>query len=690
MGVYKMARIYSLCLTTENIKNREKMILYRIADLDGEELKKYVIQYDMSQDDFDSNTSFNRNPRTHKDNYEINNLRIWEWDTSSTKYAAKSSIAFYELINCYDIATLGRERIIDALKVGAAIPLYNNKKTLLVIGEDEYDYEVIEIDSNNVISRDGICKIKSSFNGSIDGFFLSKDDFINTESAVVYSADGKRMTPRLIYKYLKLPYSDFKLDALSVEEKLGLFINKEIKLNESFTRTQKKEVKNIFNEILKDYKIIDNFFKESGFNEEDLEDKISKISSIINDVLSEDNKWDKFSEAIIENIPILNKKFTKVASDRFAENNKEKIEKINLTIKDKEKRIDDLSEESKEYEETISNLIKARDKIQKDIIDNNKVLKDLDKASKNKIEEIKSDMAAFVSDISLIEALCGGTVNDLNSTFFTDHSTSIQDDIEVISDKNEFASILSNNLEIAGISKDNIEIVSKYITGTLIQRNSIYLVGTYSNNVADAISATYCGLKADVISVTSPRIDVDSMLNKIYKCSSSVVLIENIINLNENVALILSKVVKERILIFSSDITETLNFIPDSIFNNFNVLCLDYVSDRLVNEEFLYADALMVEFNKEYDNRTYKAVLEEVEKSLGDLMYSSLRKTVISELIAIIDLIGEKEGIYSLFICQTIPLLSIRKDYELIEEIVDLVQFSDKKTSHLRKIVGVI
>lgn len=682
-----MTKIYSLCLTTENLNNRENKILYRIADLNGEELEKYVSYADVLQDEFDNNS---RHPRTYRENYELNNLRIWEWDPSSKTYATKASIPFYELINCYDIATLGEERIIDALKEGVKIQLYNNKKTLLVIGEDKDDYKVIEIDSNNVISRDGISKIKTNFNGYINGFYLNKEDFLNTENVVVYSSEGKRLPPRIVYKYLKLPYPDFKLDTLDIKDKLELFINKEIKLNQSFTRIQKREVRSIFNEILKDYKIIENYFEESGFNEENLEEKIRNISSIINNVLSDDNKWDRFSEAMIENIPTLNKKFTKIANDRFVENNKEKIEKLNSVIKDKEQIIEGLSKKSEQCKDTIVKLIKERDNIENNIIDNNKTLKNLDIALKNKVEEIKSDMAAFVSEISLMELLGGGSVNHLNSSFFRENSTSIQDDIEVILDKNEFASILSINLEIAGIAKDNIDAVSKYITGTLIQKNSLYLVGTYSNHIADSISATYCGLKADVISVTNPSIDVDSILKKIYKCSSSVVVIENLLNLNEMVALLLSKIVKDKILIFSSDITETLNFIPQSILNSLNVLCLDYVCDKPLNKEFSYADASEVDFKKEYDNRTYKAAMEELEKSLGKLMNSRLQNSIMSELIAIIDQIGEKEGMYSLFLCETLPLLSIKKEEDSIEEVLNLVQLSDKKTSHLRKIVGLV
>lgn len=681
-----MTKVYSLCLTTENLNNRENKILYRIADLNGEELERYVSYEDMLQDDCTNNGS--RYPRTYRDNYELNNLRIWKWDPSTNKYATKSSIGFYELINFYDIATLGEERIIDALKSGVEIPYYNNKKSLLVIGEDKVDYKVIEIDSNNVISRDGIAKIKSNFNGYINGFFLNKEDFLTTENVVVYSSDEERLPHRVVYKYLKLPYADFKLDTLDINDKLGLFINKQIKINQSFTKVEKREIRNVFNEILGDYNIIDKFFEEYGFNEENIKDNIDNISLIIDNLLSDDNKWDKFSEGIIENIPTLNKKFIKLARHKFEEDNKAEIEKLNLAIKNKEKRIKELSKKLKEYDKAIVNVIKDRDNIEKKIIDRKKILNNLDLSINTKVEEIKGDMATFISDIALMEVLGSGVGYNLNSNFHIKNATLNKKDVELISDINEFSSILLINLEIAGVVKQNVNSMSKYITGTLIQNNNLYLVGTYSNDIANSISVTYCGMNADIISVINPSIDIDSILKKINKCISAVVVIENIVNSNENIALLLSKIVKNKILIFSSNITEILNFIPDSILNSLNVLCLDYLCHKPLDEVLLYADSSTVDFRKKYDSRTYKIAMEELEKSLGKLNHSRLQLSLRAELIAIMDEIGEKEGIYSWLLCEIIPLLLIKKDQDSINELLNLVQLSDKKTSYLRTIAG--
>lgn len=683
-----MAKTFSLCLTTKKINDNDRTILFRLADIKGDELKEYS-SYDLKQPE-DCEENVYMYPKALPANYIIGELKIWEWDPFVKEWAKKTLKPFYELVGIPEVNSLTEERVIRLLKEGYAIPNYFGQKGLLVINEDEESYRVIELDSNVIKNINGVIKLDSNSTSSwLNGYILNKKDFISTEKVIVLSPEGERIPPRKVYKYLTMPKPDFFVETLSFNEKIELFINKQIKIR-SFTKAQQREIKNLFIEILSDYDKISEFFRENEFSRDGLLGKINNVRYTINDVLGDENKWDKFCEVMMENLPELKQKYTKQVEERFKEINKSRLEKEEFEIKDKEKIKDNLINQCNEYETNLTILEKKKEILVKNIKNMKSTYNSLETALANKVTEIKENMAGFISEMSLIDVMgMSGTKNAKDTkSYYIKLSKNKKDNHDILYDINEFVDVLGENLQQAGVQSDIKLTVSDFITGTLIQKNGLLLVGKFTRNVADAISTTICGMNADIISVIKPEIDLTEFEDVINSCNSQVILIENILNLNEFITLQLLRSDLKKLVLFANDISETVNFIPNSLLNRFNLLCLDFVCEKSTGEEFEFTDASNIKFENKFSTSTYKAAKEELDKLIGKCIYSHSHCSSKSELISVIDDIDENEGLYSWLLCEAIPHQILLGEQDNLIEIIDMLQLSEKHTNKLKKIIG--
>ncbi|MPM39413.1 hypothetical protein SDC9_86046 [bioreactor metagenome] len=266
-------------------------------------------------------------------------------------------------------------------------------------------------------------------------------------------------------------------------------------------------------------------------------------------------------------------------------------------------------------------------------------------------------------------------------------SKTLEGDVDSLVDVNEFVDTLVSNLEIAGIEEKNCGVVSKFITGSIKQKNKMLLIGKFSTNVADAISATICGRTADIISVINQNVDIEEVIRQINISNSKVILIENVVSLNEAVTLQLFKQNFDKLIIFANEISETVNFIPNSLLNHCNLLCLDNICEKVKEEEFICTDSSDVKFDNQYNKFTYRAAKDELEKLKGKCIYSNSHSATKSELIAIIDDLEENEGFYSWLLCEGIPNLLLTNNNEIAEEIIDTLQLSEKHTNNLKGMI---
>lgn len=682
-----MGKTFSLCLTTQKINDKDKTILFRLADKIGNELKEP--DYSNNKDYILNNSYEDRGyqfPYTCPANHIIGELRIWEWDPHVREWAKKTSISFYELIHDANIISLSEETMIQMLRKGFKISNYQGQKALLIIEERENAFKVVEINSGIVSIINGVLKLNKNIT-KINTYIINKEDFITTDRVEVLSPDGEKISPRIIYKYLEINKPVIPIDILSFDEKIKLFINKQIKVYE-LSKSHQRTIKDIFSEILSDFDEIDKFFNENDFGTEGLIGKVNNVTYSINKVLSDDNLWCKFSRGIIENIPELKEKYYKIIESEFWEDNRSLINNADLKLLEKKNELTQISEECIKLKKSLTILDKKKNMYEQEIAQLENTQANLKKAFIGKVDTIKNDMAGFISEMALLDIMGGNKSAENKKNYTVKLSEAANDEVDNLYEITELLDVLTINLEVAGVEEECRRAVSNYILASIIQKTSIFLTGKFAVNVANAISAAICGRTADIISIFSSDVELEQIVTEIKECTSRVILIENIATLDEIKFINLLKHNTEKIIIYTNDIPETLNYIPSSLLCRLNLLCLDFICEKEISKPLRYASIININFEKKYNNFTYRAAKEELEKLIGKCIYSNLHCASKSELIAIMESIGDNQGVYYWLLCEAIPHLIITNHNEVAEEIIDTVQISEAHTKKLNKFKG--
>lgn len=674
-----MAKTFSLCITTQHSKNTEQSILFRLADKFGDEFLVPLRG--------DENVEYEENiwkyPYDQSKNYVIGELKVWEWDPTISKWAQKSMIPVYELFRVPALSGISENDLIEILKDGQVVEGYHGQAILLVIEESEDSYRVVYIDSSYVNVYNETIRMKC-MQHPLKGYDIKKCDIISTENVIVLSEEGKQFAPRLIYKYTNLPTPDFYLDVLSFNDKIDLFVKKQIKTR-NYTKAQRREFVDLFNEIIADYELIEQFFEENGFKEENLESKLDRVNNCIADVLDEDSTWDQFCSAMIDNLPILKEKYMFLVENSFKQEKKDMINLIESEISATTECNNQAVAKAISLKDQLHVLDKKRNELVQDIEKYSHINNTIQDALKNKISELKGNVTEFLAEMAIFSGFTNSeNLREMEHTILS-KSHFKGSDCDVINSLNELTDALSENLVVAGIEKENKISVAKFVIGTFQQNNFLCITGKYARNVADAISATICASTADVISILSPNITYSELISKIERCSNRIVVIENLITQNELVAVQLVKSKINHRIIFTQDISESINFMPSSIWDRLNLLCLDYFCERNATDDFMYSELRNVQFENNLDKYTYKAALEEIEGLKGKYIFTKSQFVSKAELIALIDETNDKEGLFSWLICELIPYQIITNEIENFEKIMNAVQLSEKHAQMIQK-----
>jgi len=261
-----MAKILSLCLTTqlmsENYEgNNHKTVLFRLKDVENDAFVDYQRTNDFD-DGYHEDTGY-KYPYTDFKNHIINELKIWEWDPFEKIWAIKTNRVFYELIRDYSLDHLDKMGKIKALKDGSVHKL---------------DQSVTHL----------------------NGYYLLKDDFFTTDNVKVLDENGIRLPGRTIYKFLSLYEPDERIDVLTFEEKLGLFVQSQVKaLN--LSKAERRNTKHWLDIVLNEPLDIEKFFVENGWSIENIEEAIETIKKQINDVFDDESLRMSICQGLIRN-----------------------------------------------------------------------------------------------------------------------------------------------------------------------------------------------------------------------------------------------------------------------------------------------------------------------------------------------------------------------------------------------------
>lgn len=683
-----MAKILSLCLTTqlmsENYEgNNHKTVLFRLKDVENDAFVDYERTNDFDEG-YQDDTGY-KYPYTDFKNHLINELKIWEWDPFEKIWAIKTNRVFYELIRDYSLDHLDRMGKINALKDGVCIEKYDSKPCLLVLEETEEEYFVVYVDSSIFKRQGSVHKLDHSVT-HLNGFYLLKDDFFTTDNVKVLDENGIRFPGRTIYKFLSLYEPDERIDVLRFEEKLGLFVQTQVKaLN--LSKAERRNTKHWLDIVLSEPLNIEKFFVENGWSIENIEEAIETIKKQINEVFVDENLRMSICQGLIRNSDSIVTQLKHKVEEDYLTHHKKEVDKRNreLAIIDEEinkrqNKKSSIDAQITDMETKLENLIERTETL-------NEIDSKLSDKVKEKISKANSDVVEFLSQYAMVSnqpkehSIMNGarSISTFAGKLDAEESYSIDSTTEMVD-------VLKNNLDSIGIDKELSYSLSSYILCSIKQGMNLSFVGKYSKLLFDCVSKSLAGGLGTLLYINSVDTSKDELKESVVETDEIFVGIVDLLQKNSNLAMeILSDQLNKQI-VFITLLPESLSLMDDSIFNFVNFVYTDWIFDNPnVDLECIEASvfANLDSIDIEEDRRTMKKVKDTLNSHKQQLFKSKLHFLQKSKLITLLNQLNNEDALFAWIFFELLP--SMKQNGHDYDELISNLDLSDKHRRFLEE-----
>lgn len=450
----------------------------------------------------------------------------------------------------------------------------------------------------------------------------------------------------------------------------------EVEINNQNLLKQKKEEITV---LQSDFKKLEIDFKESN---NILSIKLKKVDELSLEVEELNELVKDKNQKILKLENLLNDKSKKLEESiekKWKEENQEK----ELTFL---KRIEEL----KEDERTISKRV--------DILKKEKNVLDLDLS---KYSFKKNEME---SDISFLENKSGLFLEKFNKLFsnktsenqsFSDNyfiypseiNNCIENELEEITEVDNFIEDLSHNFEVSGIQRDYSADLAEYIFSTFSNKMSPFLIGYNTNSIAHAFSYLVCGEKAEIINLNPGFSNSSHLIDIINKSNSKVILIENILNsVSENVYLSLLKMNLNKFIFFSLESSENISLLPEFLKNYFLFINIDNIATVPTANDYYFA---MINESIFKGNNDIEKTMKYYNKIKKTKILNNIGNIKCSEIFSILDTDFNRD-----FNDMLKNLIIFSKDsfdfskYESFSTFVDTLRLEDSFKDEIKNILG--
>lgn len=446
--------------------------------------------------------------------------------------------------------------------------------------------------------------------------------------------------------------------------------------NQNLLKQKKEEITVLQNDVKKlelDFKESNNILSIKLKKVEELSLEVEELNELVRDK----------NQKILKLENLLNDKSNKLEESiekKWKEENQEK----ELTFL---KRVEEL----KEDERTISKKV--------DILKKEKNVLDLElskySSKKNEIE----------SDILFLENKSGLFLEKFNKLFsnkmsenqsFSDNyfiypseiNNCIENELEEITEVDNFIEDLSHNFEVSGIQRDYSADLAEYIFSTFSNKMSPFLIGYNTNSIAHAFSYLVCGEKAEIINLNPGFSNSSHLVDIVNKSNSKVILIENILNsVSENVYLSLLKMNLNKFIFFSLESSENISLLPEFLKNYFLFINIDNIATVPTANDYYFA---MINESIFKGNNDIEKTMKYYNKIKKIKILNNIGNIKCSEIFSILDTDFNRD-----FNDMLKNLIIFSKDgfdfskYENFSTFVDTLRLEDSFKDEIKNILGV-
>lgn len=573
----------------------------------------------------------------------LNELCIWEWEyqdkDNQGSYRFKDQ-QFFELVfldhKCSDhdqknvANTLPPWDLLDILIDGFSVPEGTHSSFLLVVNQTDSDYICIEIDSK-IPSRE-VTKVKIPEGTLLNEYVIKKSDCIDTDDFLKNTEDveylnspyvrhivyHKRTLPRtpnatLILRRFNTYFSEYVDHSL---EKVAYPSDKR-KIVEDFLSNSSQTIDQ-FVTFMREYDADQNEEIIASYTER-YKDKISILTRSLHGGAAER----AFLKKIIEGIPDLREKYSKLLLSEYIDEAKKEAEQ---TIADTLK--------------TRDALIEERDSLKEEILKNTTVLSQLNEkytqllVENDKLEKLNSSLSVSLTENSkdlrqnllLLKELLlmDGEIpkqesnssminkkdcqNNQNITIrYLKSVTVVEGDPSKPNSITTAVDELKDNLSCEGFGSSKVSDYCKLIVGSYFSHMPLLCIGSFSNKMAEIIALSLTGNRVTALSLPTGFNDYAALLSTIKNIDTEYIVIENAVGFVEEYCYIHLKTdVPNKHFIFTLMFEESLKILPIGIYSYFVVInCDSLLTEPTFNGQIIpgIVDVTLYQDNDETKDR---------------------------------------------------------------------------------------
>lgn len=522
----------SLCLAYPNYNNPGTQILFRVADYYPDDDILYEISF---HDDRYSDTPKRIGAHPRDVSPGLTALREWEYDnddigrTRSYNYAGN----IYEIVfpeELKNIAYSDTNEIRRILSEGFTLDDNISSNILIAIGKSGSHNALLLCRKRDLKKTDtGLYAIVSNKRDMLhsvhhlEEYDILDSSIIDTSSCRISLPGGYKAPTRYFYNSTTLPESVGIFHPIVFSKYIPTFISNYIKKHKAtlqFNLNDIRKITDILDLILDDHEYIEDFFKITGYTQEQLGNILPQYKQTIIESFLSESSIDAILQQCLLQDKDMHKHFIEIVRTSWLEEKSEEKQKVLEQLETLKKSCLECESDLIEKTEKKNTISAELFELEKDIISNQ------EKLSKIR-SDIETELKEFSDNIVHNSALLAVAQSVNNTSTATDIDlitlgSNISDAPDFLTDHDDFQESLADNLITIGYDDSVADEMAQLISYSICEHLPI-LVNANEDAIAKCIAAMF-GTAVTVINLSN-SMRPSEYISAIQNTNNTVILV---------------------------------------------------------------------------------------------------------------------------------------------------------------------
>lgn len=588
-----MSKNISLCITYvyHDYQNNPKSSVYRIADFaDGEYFPVDSKRY--SEDGEDFNPRYLRTRPGDETELYVPVLREWKAVPKYDEPGKMTTESFpyihgevYEVVYNRENLESDPDALQKRIKEGIRLPEGIGSTFLLVLDEDDVSFTVAKC-RKGMLKRSGDLFFFDTnimdmlhANHFLDTYVIKKSHVFSTaDFSGFYKEDRTSAETRYFYRFDCLPEVDGRFYLHELSDYIPFFVSRFLKKEGKKYELSKNQIQKVtaaIEEAVTSKEAIDGFFAVTGFNLDEVMERLPQYYREISANLCGYDDVDTVLAGMLENDEQVRERFIEIARDMWLETTDAKREEADKQLAAAQSRLDDCRNKLDDITRGIQEAEDRRAKLDNEILSLQHQKEAVEAAAIESVKRIDVTIGAKLADYAFLKHIgLGADRPEKESVAQTSKNVEYRypasacpDGIKRTSEMSKAIAVLKANLKKTGMKIYYAEAVAAIIHAAHFRAQSFVVSGMYARNLANAICNSTEGRDATRLTITGAQSDYSYIREIIEGSPVRVILVENLLDYcDEATFSMLGKDFGDYIFVFSVDNEESLAVMSRSIW----------------------------------------------------------------------------------------------------------------------------